>query len=110
MINGDILWQSMEVKSGNVVIVFWVISMFVCFSYVVLRLLLAIVESIYWYHKLYNRANLKRKAFRKLSFGQATEVFGGIRGLDVRMPKQTPERICAALVGLISTSETRKIT
>ena len=69
VVNGDILWQSIDISDNltgvNVLGCVFVVSMYVLFAYVILRLLLAIVESIYWYLRLYTRAKLKRKAFRQ---------------------------------------------
>jgi len=106
VINGDIIWQSMDVTDNltgmNLLGCVFIVSMYVLFAYVILRLLLAIVESVYWYHRLYTQAKLKRKAFR-----DETSLRSAISGKHIRVQAARVDRdICADAVFFALTTST----
>lgn len=69
VINGDILWKSIDISDNmrglNILGCFFVVGLYVLFAYVIVRVLLAIVESIYCFLRLYTKARIKRKAYRQ---------------------------------------------
>jgi hypothetical protein len=106
VVNGDILWQSIDISDNltglNVLGCVFVVSMYVLFAYVILRLLLAIVESIYWYLRLYTRAKLKRKAFRQdlSAKGDKNDSNEGSRR-NLRVGRHTSEDMFLSLSSLV---------
>ena len=111
VINGDILWQSIDVTDNltglNFLGCIFIVSMYVLFAYVILRLLLAIVESVYWYHRLYTQAKLKRQAFRNETSLRAATSGKHKRALAARVGREHgADAVFLALTSASSTSST----
>lgn len=69
VMNCDSIWQTYQDANAAPVIAFagtlYVTIIFVLFNYLLLRLILAVVESLYFYLRLYTNAQRKRIIFRK---------------------------------------------
>ena len=91
VINGDILWQSIDIADNttglNVLGCLFVVGLYVLFAYVVVRVALAIVEGIYYYTRIYTGAKLKRRAFRYsvLAGAGPSRARAAAKAVDIRM-------------------------
>lgn len=91
VMNCDSIWQTFQDTTAfsNVTIVgtLYVTVIFVVFNYLLLRLVLAVVESLYYYLRLYTHARRKRMLFRTqlLREGGPEEVQGYAQASGMRL-------------------------
>jgi hypothetical protein len=108
VINGDILWQSIDIADNttglNVLGCLFVVGLYVLFAYVVVRVALAIVEGIYYYMRIYTGAKLKRRAFRYsiLAGAGPSRARAAAKAVDIR--KHTSEILFSDLVDMAAAS------